>query len=354
MRTIPGNPKVAFFCTRLIWAQKTYLLRPNRTCMQKMYLLVFPSVGLLIVSDSFGRGTFSFSKCVKRFCSWMSSLGFGPKTAIKSKIKEARQPNLMKHDWCKTLGVWMQHVNVNKWPEAAPFKTKRQIGIHSVNFRVCSGNFRVCFWRQCTPKMACPNSPIDTAARPCHRLLKAFNHPINSRWVQTTMPQYMNLCYDVSWTSDPSGNVCANDSFSLNLFFCLSSWRPRRPNKQAVSVYSNFWKKNAFVCEHLSKNVIVWKNIVFQSNTSFFHSYGCLGTCFDKGFFQEYVYIPVTLNIKKSCLSRFNPKTSWKSSTCFANWLCKHHCFYINQAIIFVPKRTCLFIRQLAVDCYKY
>ena len=181
----------------------------------------------------------------------------------------------------------MQHVSVNKWPGAAQIKTNNHTGIHSVNFcvcsanfRVCSGNFRVCFWRQCAQKIACPNSPIDTAAKPCHRLLRAFNHPINSRWVQTTMPQYMNLCYDISWTSDPSGNVCANDSFSLNLFFCLSSWRPRRPNKQAVSVYSNYedFGKKKRLClwtyvkkrNHLEKHCCSNKYI-------FLHSYGCLG-----------------------------------------------------------------------------
>ena len=165
--------------------------------------------------------------------------------------ERARQPNLMKHDWCKTLGVWMQHVNVNKWPEAAPFKTKRQIGIHSVNFRVCSGNFRVCFWRQCAPKMECPNSPIDTAAKPCHRLLKAFKHPINCRWVQATMPQYMNLCCDTSWRSGLSGNVGANGSFSPRLFCCLSFWRPRRPNQQAMSCVLKIWKYTVFKQIHV-------------------------------------------------------------------------------------------------------
>ena len=66
----------------------------------------------------------------------------------------------------------MQHVSARKWPEAAWIKTKNQIGLHSVNFRVCSANFRVCsgkfrvcFWRDCVQKMECPNSPINTAAK---------------------------------------------------------------------------------------------------------------------------------------------------------------------------------------------
>ena len=32
----------------------------------------------------------------------------------------------------------MQHVSANKWPKAARIKTKNDIGLHSVNFRVCS------------------------------------------------------------------------------------------------------------------------------------------------------------------------------------------------------------------------
>ena len=57
----------------------------------------------------------------------------------------------------------MQHVSAQKWPEAAWIKTKKQIGLHSgnfrvcsANFRVCSGNFRVCFWRDCVQKHGMP------------------------------------------------------------------------------------------------------------------------------------------------------------------------------------------------------
>ena len=42
----------------------------------------------------------------------------------------------------------MQHVSARKWPEAAWVKTKKQIGLHSGNFRVCSANFRVCSFRE--------------------------------------------------------------------------------------------------------------------------------------------------------------------------------------------------------------
>ena len=57
----------------------------------------------------------------------------------------------------------MQQVSASKWPEAARFKTKNHIGLHSVYFRVCStnfhdcsGNFRVCFWRHCVQKNGMP------------------------------------------------------------------------------------------------------------------------------------------------------------------------------------------------------
>ena len=78
----------------------------------------------------------------------------------------------------------MQHVSARKWPEAAWIKTINQIGLHSVNFRVfsalvpgisafVSGGIVFKKWN--------PNSSISTAAKQCHSMLKAFNHPINSR-----------------------------------------------------------------------------------------------------------------------------------------------------------------------------
>ena len=138
----------------------------------------------------------------------------------------------------------MQHVSARKWPEAAWIKTKNQIGLHSVNFRVCSanfracsGNFRVCFWRDCVQKMECPNSSINTAAKQCHSMLKAFNHPINSRWVQATMPHHKILWWDLSWSSDTCGNY---DSFPQILICSLASWRPKRPNKRTMPAYSKY------------------------------------------------------------------------------------------------------------------
>ena len=67
------------------------------------------------------------------------------------------------------------------------------------------------------------NSPINTAAKPCHRLLKAFNHPTNSRWVQATIPHYKILWWDASWSSDTCGNSGANDSVPTKsyLFPCF-------------------------------------------------------------------------------------------------------------------------------------
>ena len=77
--------------------------------------------------------------------------------------------------------------------------------------------FPVCFWRDCVQKMERSDSPINTAAKPYHRLLKAFNHPTNSRWVQATMPHYKILWWGVSWSSDTCGISGANDSFPLSL-----------------------------------------------------------------------------------------------------------------------------------------
>ena len=65
------------------------------------------------------------------------------------------------------------------------------------------------------------NSPTNTAAKPRHRLLKAFNHPTNSRWVQATMPHYKILWWDASWSSDTCGKSGANDSFPLSPIFQL-------------------------------------------------------------------------------------------------------------------------------------
>ena len=113
------------------------------------------------------------------------------------------------------------------------------------------------------------NSPINTAAKPCHRLLKAFNHPTNSRWVQATMPHYKILWWDASWSSDTCGNSGANDSFPLSLIYSLASWRPKRPNKQTMSSVLKIWKcsKNGFVSENVSINEFVRKNTVFQTHT---------------------------------------------------------------------------------------
>ena len=124
------------------------------------------------------------------------------------------------------------------------------------------------------------NSPINTAAKPCHRLLKAFNHPTNSRWVQATIPHYKILWWDASWNSDTCGNSAANDAFPLSLIYSLASWRPKRPNKQTMPSILKIWKcsKNVFVSENVPKNVFVRTNTVFQTNTKIMHTYGCLGS----------------------------------------------------------------------------
>ena len=161
----------------------------------------------------------------------------------------------------------MQHVSARTWPEAAWIKTKNQIGLHSVNFRVCSanfracsGNFRVCFWRDCVQKMEFPNSSINTAAKQCHSMLKAFDHPINSRWVQATMPHHKILWWDLSWSSDTCGN---DDSFPQSLICSLASWRPKRPNKQTNPSILRIWRcsKNVFDSENISKTYSFGKTI---------------------------------------------------------------------------------------------
>ena len=72
----------------------------------------------------------------------------------------------------------MQHVSANKWPEAARIKTKNDIGLHSVNFRVCSanfricsGNFRFCFWRDCVKNGIHPSTRLQSHATGCSRPL---------------------------------------------------------------------------------------------------------------------------------------------------------------------------------------
>ena len=185
----------------------------------------------------------------------------------------------------------MQHVSANKWPEAARIKTKNHIWLHSVkfrvcsaNFRVCSANFRVCFWRDCVQKMECSNSPINTAAKICHRLLKAFNHPTNSRWAQATMPHYKILWWDVSWSSDTCGNSGANDSSPLykSYFFpCFMTAQTAEQANNAQRTQNMKISKNVFVSENVSKNVFVWKNTSFQCFPNKYpkkkHIYGCLG-----------------------------------------------------------------------------
>ena len=94
------------------------------------------------------------------------------------------------------------------------------------------------------------NSPINTAAKPCHRLLKAFNHPTNSRWVQATIPHYKILWWDASWNSDTCGNSAANDSFPLSLIYPLLHDGPNgRTSKQcpAYSKYENVQKTSLFL-----------------------------------------------------------------------------------------------------------
>ena len=159
-------------------------------------------------------------------------------------------------------------VDQNPW--ASPF-------VPQISAFVSSGNFRVCFWRSCIQHIfQCPNSRINKAAKPCQRLLKAFNHPINSRWVQATMPHYEILWWDVSWSSDTCENSGANDSFSPSLICSLASWRPKRPNKQTMlnvhKISDDFRKTN--VSENVSKNVFVWNNMVFQTITKHVHTYG--------------------------------------------------------------------------------
>ena len=108
--------------------------------------------------------------------------------------------------------------------------------------------------------MECPNSPINTAAKQCHRLLKAFNHPTNSRWVRATMPHHKILWWDVWWSSDTCGN---SDSFPHSLICSLASWRPKRPNKQTNPSILRIWRcsKNVFDSENISKTYSFGKTI---------------------------------------------------------------------------------------------
>ena len=174
--------------------------------------------------------------------------------AIISVVKELDNQDLTKHEWCRTLEI----VSANKWPEAARQRdSKHKNTLDSIPWisafvpqisAFVPGISAFVFGAIVLKKTECLNSPIDAAAKPCRRLLKAFNHSINSMWVPATMPQSMHLCCDASWSSDPCGNFGANDSFSTSLFCCLASWRPRRPNKQAtpfVLKISRFWKKKS-------------------------------------------------------------------------------------------------------------
>ena len=63
-------------------------------------------------------------------------------------------------------------VDQNQKPDWTPFREFTRL---FRKFPRLFGNFRVCFWRDCVQKMECPNSPINTAAKQCHWLLKAFN-----------------------------------------------------------------------------------------------------------------------------------------------------------------------------------
>ena len=117
--------------------------------------------------------------------------------------------------------------------------------------------------RLCSKNGIHPSTRLQSHATGC------FNHPTNSRWVQTTMPHYKILWWDASWSSDTCGNSGANDSFPLSLIYSLASWRPKRPNKQTMSSVLKIWKcsKNGFVSENVSINEFVRKNTVFQTHT---------------------------------------------------------------------------------------
>ena len=163
----------------------------------------------------------------------------------------------------------MQHVSVNNWPEAARFNTKNHAW---TPFRAFPRLFRKFprLFREFPLLFLAPlcmsNSPTDTAAKPCQRLLKAFNYPINSRWAQATMPQYMILCCDISWSSDPCGNLVTTILSHQIFFVALLHDGPEGQTSNALPCV--LWKK-VCVSENVSKNVLVWKNIVFQPNTFF-------------------------------------------------------------------------------------
>ena len=62
----------------------------------------------------------------------------------------------------------MQHVKTGKWPETVRIKTNKHIEL------LIPGIFARVFGAIAFKKIECPDSPINTAARQCHGLLKAF------------------------------------------------------------------------------------------------------------------------------------------------------------------------------------
>ena len=73
---------------------------------------------------------------------------------------------------CQCQKMARSSVDQNQKPDWTPFREFPRLFRKFPRF---SGKFRVCFWRDCVQKMECPNSPINTAAKQCHWLLKAFN-----------------------------------------------------------------------------------------------------------------------------------------------------------------------------------
>ena len=160
----------------------------------------------------------------------------------------------------------MQHDSTNK----------SSCGSRPVSFPVCSANFRVCSFRE-FPRLFLAHlySKHFTMSQFTHKQgcksMPGCSKPLTTQSIQGECKPQCPI------TRFCGGMYHGVVTLATILAICsLASWRPKRANKQTMlnvhKIYDDFQKN--IVSENVSKNVFVWNNIVFQTNTKNVHTYG--------------------------------------------------------------------------------